>query len=142
MIIWQFLCVIGISFLILEMFTPSMFFLNFSLAAFFTAIISIYTKNYMYLSFAFVFLSFLSFIFLRPILLKKNKRENNTGIEDKYINKIAKAIEDITETSGAISIYDERWEAKNIENSIINTGEQVIIVKNENLTMYVKKINN
>ena len=45
MVLWQLLAVCGIAFLILEMFTPSMFFLNFALASFITAILSFYTKN-------------------------------------------------------------------------------------------------
>ena len=43
--LWELLGIIGIAFLILEMFTPSMFFLNFSLAAFITAVISVYTNK-------------------------------------------------------------------------------------------------
>ena len=45
MVIWQWLAISGMAFLMLEMFTPSMFFLNFSLAAFITAVLSIYTSN-------------------------------------------------------------------------------------------------
>ena len=40
--LWQILSICGIAFLILEMFTPSLFFLNFSLSAFICAILSIY----------------------------------------------------------------------------------------------------
>ena len=42
MVLWQILAVCGIAFLILEMFTPSMFFLNFALASFITAGVSFF----------------------------------------------------------------------------------------------------
>ena len=45
MTVWQFLCIIGVAFVILEMFTPSMFFLNFALASFLTAVVSLYIVN-------------------------------------------------------------------------------------------------
>ena len=60
--LWQLLAVCGIGFLILEMFTPSMFFLNFALAAFITAGVSFCVKNPYLLAIIFVVLSFVSFV--------------------------------------------------------------------------------
>ena len=73
MVLWQLLAICGMAFLILEMFTPSMFFLNFSLASFICAVLSFYTKNPYVLVIAFFVFSFVSFIFLRPIIMKKVK---------------------------------------------------------------------
>ena len=86
----------------------------------------------------FVF-SFLSFAFLRPILLKKKGKETETGVNDKYIGKKAKVIEDISGDNGAISIYDERWNARTEDGSVIPAGSEVEIVKNDSLIMYVVK---
>ena len=69
--LWQILGAIGIAFLILEMFTPSMFFLNFALAGFICAVVSVVYKNVYGLIIVFFILSFVSFAFLRPILIKK-----------------------------------------------------------------------
>ena len=110
--LWELLGVVGIAFLILEMFTPSMFFLNFSVAAFICAVVSVFIKNPTILVLTFFVLSFVSFIFLRPILVKKFCRGKETGVQSKYIGKVAKAEEDVTEFSGVISIYGERWEAR------------------------------
>ena len=109
MAIWQFLCIVGVGFVILEMFTPSMFFLNFALASFITAGASICLTNKFMLVLVFFVLSFLSFAFLRPVILRKNTKETETGIESKYIGKIAKVIDDVSEFKGVISIYDERY---------------------------------
>ena len=88
----------------------------------------------------FFVLSFLSFAFLRPVILRKNTKETETGIESKYIGKIAKVIDDVSEFKGVISIYDERWEARSEDKSVIPAGCEVKIVRNESLVMYVTKI--
>lgn len=137
MVIWQILCIIGISFLILEIFTPSMFFLNFALAAFLTAIASYWVANLFTLVIIFFVLSFLSFIFLRPVILKRFSKETNTGMEDKYIGKIVKVEEEITENKGVISIYGERWEARTENGEIIPQGADAKILRNDSLIMIV-----
>ena len=141
MILWQFLLVCGISFLILEIFTPSMFFLNFALASFLTAVLSIYVKDITILMLVFVALSFVSFIFLRPVIMKRFNKSNETGINSKYIDKIAKVESEITENSGVISIYGERWEARSDNGTVIPQGSDVKIVRNESIIMYVTEVN-
>ena len=140
MLVWQFLCVIGIAFVILEIFTPSMFFLNFALAAFITAGISLITLNNFALVLAFFLLSFLSFAFLRPILLRRNSKDTETGMEGKYIGKTAKVTEEVTAERGVITIYGERWEARCENGEIISVGAEVKILRNDSLIMYVTKI--
>lgn len=138
MVLWQLLAICGIAFLILEMFTPSMFFLNFSLAAFITAVLSIYTKNPYVLVIAFFVFSFVSFIFLRPIIMKRFNKSKETGINSKYIGQTARAEEDITSSSGVISIYGERWEARSENGTTIEKGSEVKIIRNESIIMYVE----
>ena len=140
--LWELLCVIGVGFVILEIFTPSMFFLNFALASFITALASVYIANKFALVLIFFVLSFLSFAFLRPIIMKKNTKETKTGIEDKYIGRVAKVVEEVSEYKGVISIYDERWEARSEDKSIIPAGAEVRIIRNESLIMYVTKLEN
>lgn len=140
MLVWQFLCVIGIAFVILEIFTPSMFFLNFALAAFITAGISLITLNKFALVLAFFLLSFLSFAFLRPILLRRNSKDTETGMEGKYIGKTAKVTEEVTAERGVITIYGERWEARTENGEVIPAGTEVKILRNDSLIMYVTKI--
>ena len=137
--LWEFLVICGIGFIILELFTPSMFFLNFALAAFLTAIASLLIYKTLTLVIIFFILSFLSFVLLRPIILKKYSKETETGVNDKYIGKIAKVLEEVSENSGAISIYDERWNARTTGN-IIPVGEDVKIIRNDSLIMFVEKL--
>ena len=135
--IWQILAICGVGFIILEMFTPSMFFLNFALAAFITSGISVYYKNPYILAIIFVILSFISFIFLRPVIMKKFSKTKETGINSKYIDQIAKVEEEINASAGVISIYGERWEARSENGEIIPTGSEVRIIRNESIIMYV-----
>ena len=138
--LWQILAVCGIGFIILEMFTPSMFFLNFALAAFFTSLISVWIKNPYSLAIIFFILSFVSFIVLRPLIMKRFNKSKETGINSKYIDQIAKAETEISEHSGVISIYGERWEARSIDCSVIPQGSEVKIIRNESIIMFVNKI--
>ena len=140
--LWELLCVVGVGFVILEIFTPSMFFLNFALASFITAMASVYIANKFALVLIFFVLSFLPFAFLRPIIMKKNTKETKTGIEDKYIGRAAKVVEEVSEYKGVISIYDERWEARSEDKSVIPAGAEVKIIRNESLIMYVTKLEN
>ena len=142
MLAWQILSIAGIIFIILEIFTPSMFFLNFALAAFLTALASLYTTKIIFLTLIFFILSFLSFAFLRPLILRRTNKETETGISDKYIGKIAKVIEEVSEFKGVIGIYGERWEARSIDKAVLPEGTEVKIVKNESIVMFVEKLNN
>ena len=141
MILWEFIVICGIIFIILELFIPSMFFLNFALSAFITAAVSALTAKISVLVSVFFVFSFLSFIFLRPLLLKRKSKETETGVNDKYIGQKARVIEDINADSGVISIYDERWNARTEDGSTIQAGHEVKIVKINSLIMYVEKYN-
>lgn len=141
MVLWEIFAISGLAFLILEMVVPSMFFLNLALAGFITAIIALFIKSWIVLTFIFVVLSILSILLLRPILVKqKESKEKETGMEGKYIGQIVKVIEPITKYSGAITIYDERWEARVESDGTIPAGSEVRIVKNESLVLTVEKI--
>ena len=140
MALWQLLAICGIGFLIFEIFTPSMFFLNFALASFITAGVSVYVKNPYTLAIIFVILSFVSFAFLRPIIIKKFNKSKETGINSKYIGQIAKAKSEVTENAGVISIYGERWEARSENGSVIPQGSEVKIIRNESIIMYVSEV--
>ena len=138
--LWQLFGVIGIAFLILEMFTPSMFFLNFALAAFICAPMSVFVKNPYTLTILFFVLSFVSFIFLRPVVMKKFNKDTETGVNSKYIGQKVKTDVDINDNSGVINIYGERWEARSEDGNTIPAGSEVKIVRNESIIMYVTNV--
>ena len=137
MVIWQVWAIFCLVCIILEMIVPTMFFLNFAVGAFVSAICALYIANWTILIVIFVAVSLLSLLVLRPLLVKKTDISQETGINAKYIGKIAKVVETVTANSGVISIYDERWQAR-CEGEI-PVGSEVIIEKNESLIMFVKE---
>lgn len=141
MVLWEIFAIVGLISVILEMIVPSMFFLNLALSGFVTAVLALFIDSWIYLTVIFVVLSIISILFLRPILLKhKESKEQETGMQGKYIGKIVKVIEPVTKYSGAITIYDERWEARTDGDETIEVGAEVKIVKNDSLVLTVEKI--
>lgn len=143
MLHWQLLLLMGIVFLLIEIFTPVLFFLNLALAGFLTAVVSLFIADWSVLVPIFVVLSLIFLLFLRPLLIKTKNGNGNlkTGFEEKYIGKIAKVKETITTTSGVITIYNERWEARSNNSEEIPVGSSVKIIRNESLILYVEKQN-
>lgn len=140
MLLWQLFLIAGLAFLILEMFVPMMFFLNFAIGAFITAAFAVFAANLNVLIPIFLGISVILLIFFRPFLAKHTHPDKTeTGVQAQYIGKVVKAIEPINEFSGAVTIYDERWAARSLKGEIPD-GAEVKVVKNEGLTLFVEKI--
>lgn len=137
---WQFLIIAGIVFVIIEIFTPAMFFLNLALACFLTALVALFIIDWNILIPVFAISSLLFLLFLRPLLVRTREDGEKTGVEGKYIGKIAKVVEVVTQNSGVITLYDERWTARSNLGDEIPAGSEVKIVRNESLTLFVEKI--
>lgn len=142
MVLWQLYAIVGVVCIILEMIVPSMFFLNLAIAGFITAIISLFINNADMLTIDFIILSLVSLFVLRPLLLRtlKSSKDKETGISGDYIGKVVKVIEPVTKYSGAITIYDERWDARIEDEGEIPAGSEVRIIRNESLVMYVERV--
>lgn len=141
MLFWEIFAIAGLIFLILEMLVPTVFFLNLAFAGFLTAILSLTVSDITTLILAFVVFSLLSIFLIRPLILKhKSTQDTQTGIEGKYIGKVARVIEPVSRYKGAITIYDERWEARYEGDDEIPAGAEIRIVRNDSLIMYVEKL--
>lgn len=136
---WQILAVAGVVLVILEMLTPTMFFLNLALACFITAVVAVWTSDWNILVPVWVVASAVFLLFLRPLMTKKDdEKANSTGI-GQYIGKKAKVLETVNADGGVIGIFDERWEARTTDGKEYKKGSTVTILKHDNLTMYVGK---
>ena len=136
MLLWQLFLILAMIFIIVEIFVPMVFFVNFALACLATSVVAVYVTDIRFLILVAVVLSGMFLFVLRPMLMKKIK--SDTGVEDKYIGKVVKVIEPINANGGAITIYGERWNAKAEEE--ISVGADVKIIRNESLVFYVEKI--
>ncbi len=137
--LWQLWCLIGIVFCIIEIFTPTMFFLNLGLACFVAGLVGFLGANFTVQVLGFAVFAALFLIFLRPVLLGKSKNADS-DYEDKYKDKTAIVTEKIGVDGGRIAIYGETWQAKSLNGEEIEKDARVKIVKLDSITMYVEKI--
>ena len=141
MALWQIFSIIAVVAVILERVIPSGFFLNFAVAGVLTALLSLFVNSWNALIIDFIILSLLSIWLIRPLLLRhRENKDNQTGLDGKYIGKTAKVTETVTKNSGTVTIYDERWDARIMDGEDIPAGTEVKIVKNDSLILYVERI--
>ena len=140
--IWMIFIILSVLAIVIEIFVPTLFFINFAFAGIITAIISMFIPwGLAKLFIVFSVLSLLSIICIKPILSSLLKKEDEANFNEQYIGKVVKAIENITTSSGAVTIYEERWEARlNEGTEEIPAGQDVKIVKNDSTVLYVEKI--
>lgn len=140
---WMIYIIVAGVFITFEIFVPTMFCINFAFAAIVTALISFFWANTAGLFGTFVVLSALSLIFIKPLLVKTLlNKDGKADFNAQYLGKIVKVIETVTPTSGAVTIYEERWEARLKEGVTeeIPVGSDVRIVSNESTTLFVEKV--
>ena len=140
---WIKLLILCVFFLILEMFTPALFFINLSFAALCAAIASYLGYSNTVITLVFAVVSIIAILIVRPLFLKNMQtKKTETGIEDKYIGKIAKVVEEVTNRSGRISIYGEEWNAvlKSSEEPSVPVGKDVKIISNDSIVLTVEKV--
>lgn len=140
---WMLFLIIAIVAVIVEIFVPTMFCINFAFAGIITAIVSIFWlgANLSTLFILFVVISLLSIIFIKPLLVKMLKKEDQADFNTQYIGKIVKSLEPISKTSGSVTIYDERWEARlQNEEEEIPANTDVKIVGNDSLILFVERV--
>ena len=139
---WMIFLIIAIAAIIFEIFAPSMFCINFAFTGDITAILSVFFKWKLSVFFIiFSIISLISIIFIKPFLVKLLKKDSKNDFNSQYIDKIVKTIEPVTQNSGAVTIYDERWEARLAsDGEEIPIGVDVKIVRNDSLVLYVERL--
>ncbi len=138
---WIIFLIISLVCFVVEIYTPTMFFLNFAVAGIVCTLLALFTENYNILVPIFTALSIIFVLFLRPLLNINPNKEKKHSFESQYIGQTATAITDISAFSGRLKIYDEDWEARTSEdnNTEIKKGSKVKIVSHNDLTMFVEK---
>lgn len=133
--------IIALIFFMIEIYTPTMFFLNFALAAAICAIFATGIENYDILVPIFVTLSILFLLFLRPLFNLTPHKNAEKSFESPYVGKVATAITEINFFTGRAKIYDEDWEARTLSEDapIIKKGSQITIIRHDDLTLFVEK---
>ena len=139
--LWMLFVIIAMIAGVVEIVVPTMFCINFAIAGLVTAIVSVFWGGFVENLILFLILSVVSLIFIKPLLAKIFKKDGEADFNSDYIGKVVKVIEPITNVKGAVTIYDERWEARLKEaGEEIAVGADVKIVSNESTILFVEKI--
>lgn len=139
--LWIIWVIAGVILFIVELFTPTLFFLNLAIAAFFAAIGAYFGVSGWWQVGIFGISAGILLGFLRPLLVKNVlKTDTTTGLDEKYLGQIAKTIRPTNATDGRVTIYGEEWVARSTDGSEIPEGADVKIVRNEGTVFYVEKI--
>ena len=137
---WLILLIVSVIFLLLEMFTPTLFFINLAVAGAISSAFSYLGFSNLFVTFVFLIVSIATIWFVRPILLKQiNEKKEMTGLDDKYIGKVAKVVKEVTKTDGRVALYGEEWQAVT-DGEVIPVGAEVKILSNDSIIFKVEKI--
>mgnify|MGYP004522158607 CR=1 FL=1 len=142
MTLWQIFVLITVITAFMEMFVPSLIFLNISFAALLAAGLAYINVPAIFVTVSFVLFATVSLWFVRPIMMKYFyfDKSENTGMDSKYIGNTAVVVKDVSKNSGRVAIYGEEWEARTTNDDVIPKGSNVKILSNESIVLYVEKI--
>ncbi len=135
--------IIGITFFILEIFTPGFFVASLGVGSFVAAFFARQGSSFNVQLVALTAGTFLIFVLIRPfmgLLQKKSDKALETGIYALIGQscKVIKKIDNI-ENSGRIKVGGEDWKASSSAGEKIDEGTIVTIDKIEGVTVYVTK---
>ncbi len=141
---WVIWVVIALFFFILEIFTAGFAVACFSIGAIAAAIVAAIGGNLAWQLVFFSVFSFLSFITVRPFVLKhfynsdEAQRKSNA---DALIGRKARVTEEINtaEGKGRVAVDGDDWKAVTTTADIIPVGEYVTIVSRDSIILTVKR---
>jgi len=129
------------TFLILELILPDLIYINLALACFMTGGAILLGANTIVTSIVFILSLAFSFLIVRPkvkTFLSKIKR--NDTVKSKYIGKIVDVVENTNKDSGILSVNNERWQARTVDNETIEQGQKAKITDFKDVVMYIERI--
>jgi len=139
---WFIWLIVGIIFLVLEIFTPGFVVSIIGAGLILTGIFSLIVKNLQLEIIFFIITLVLLFVFLRPLLLKfvsKGSKESNVF---SLVGKECLVEEEINNlnNSGYVKISGDHWKARSTDDSVIPVNNKVRVERIEGNTLYVISI--
>ncbi len=133
--------ILGVIFIIGEILTPTFFLFWFGIGAFVASAISIAFGTLVQVA-SFIIVSGLLVILTRPLTKKLTKEQPRKIHIDEIIGKIGSVIETINneQGKGLVKINGDMWRAYSNDDSIIQEGEKVKILKVEGAHVIVEKL--
>lgn len=133
--------ILGVIFIIGEILTPTFFLFWFGIGAFVASAISIAFGTLIQVV-SFIVVSGLLVILTRPLTKRLTKEQPRKIHIDEIIGKIGSVIETINneQGKGLVKINGDMWRAYSNDDSIIQEGEKVKILKVEGAHVIVEKL--
>ena len=145
MTIWQIWLLVAAAFVVIEIFTSGFAVACFSVGCVFGAILAACDLSLTWQVVAFAIGTFLSFILIRPVVMRYlDKKTNDNHIKtnmDNIIGKTAVVTERIEGNGyGRVKIDGDDWKAQTADGAAAEVGEKVRIESFESIILTVKKI--
>ena len=140
---YYFWLIAAIVLVILELFTAGFGVICFAIGALFSALAAFFDASLVWQLIIFAVASILSFVFLRPVVLRvlERKSKDVKTNADALIGKIGIVSEtiDTEKNVGRVAVDGDDWKAVSADDSIINKGEKVEITSRDSVILTVKK---
>jgi membrane protein implicated in regulation of membrane protease activity len=140
---YQIWLIAAIILVIIELLTAGFGVICFAIGALFSALSAYFGLGLLWQLLVFAVTSVLTFIFLRPVMIKllERKSKDVKTNADALIGKTALVSEtiDATQNTGRVAVDGDDWKAVSADGSIINKGEKVKIVSRDSIILTVNQ---
>ncbi len=140
---WMIWAVVAVVLAIIEIFTPSFFFICLAVGALLGSVAAGLGLDLTWQLVLFAAGATVAFIFVRPLMMKYflKKDKLKTGV-DALVGRMARVSEAIDPEAnrGRVAIDGDDWRAISADGLISQVGDNVEIVKVESATVYVKRV--
>ena len=138
---YQIWLIAAIVLVIIELLTAGFGVICFAIGALFSALVAYFTPNILWQLLVFAVVSMLTFIFLRPVLIRllERKTKDVKTNADALIGKIGVVSEtiDSTKNIGRVAIDGDDWKAVSHDGTVINKGEKVKVLSRDSIILTV-----
>ena len=138
---YQIWLIAAIVLVIIELLTAGFGVICFAIGALFSALVAYFTPNILWQLLVFAVVSMLTFIFLRPVLIKllERKTKDVKTNADALIGKIGVVSEtiDSTKNIGRVAIDGDDCKAVSHDGAVINKGEKVKVLSRDSIILTV-----
>lgn len=138
---YQIWLIAAIVLVIIELLTAGFGVICFAIGALFSALVAYFTPNILWQLLVFAVVSMLTFIFLRPVLIRllERKTKDVKTNADALIGKIGVVSEtiDSTKNIGRVAIDGDDWKAVSHDGIVINKGEKVKVLSRDSIILTV-----
>ncbi len=140
--LWWIWVIIGVIFIIGEIFTAGFFLIWFGIAAIIAGIIAFFELSVVWQGVAFVIISAILLAGTRRLAERYTKKQPPGIGADRLIGKVGVALEEIDndKNTGRVRIDEEQWRAESLGGNVITKDSKIQVMKLEGTRVVVKKV--